>query len=302
MVRAAYLGVILIWSTTPLAIQLSSFDGNYLFAISMRMLIGLSVLYVIYVIMQLKLSSTRSALQVYVISGLGINASMTSVYWGAQFIPSGWVAVIFGLSPITTGLLSALFLNEKNISSFRIVGIAIGLMGLVMIFSTTKELDTYVLWGVLAVFVSTCSHSLSAVLIKRINAPITGAAASLGGLTVAVPILLLSLLVSGDVVPIETPTYVWSSILYLGIIGTAVGFTLYYYILKNLDALRVSMITLITPVIALLLGNVLNNEPLTASTLMGVVLVVSGLAMFQFEKNILHWLKQTSKIRLHFHK
>lgn len=296
-IRVAYLGVILIWSTTPLAIQWSSEGGNYLFAISLRMLIGLSVLFVIFSITQLKLSCTRSAMQCYVVSGLGINVSMTCVYWGAQFIPSGWIAVIFGLSPITTGLLSAFFINEKNISLFKIAGIVTGLLGLIVIFGTSNQLNAQVLWGVLAVFVSTFTHSLSAVLIKRINAPISSAEASLGGLTVAVPILLLSLFVSGKSVPIDMPAYAWSSILYLGVIATALGFTLYYYILKNLEAIRVSMITLITPVIALLLGSTLNNEPLTASILIGVILVVIGLAMFQFDNSILGWLKRTLKIR-----
>ncbi|MFK7816463.1 MAG: DMT family transporter [Gammaproteobacteria bacterium] len=301
-VRAAYIGVVLIWSTTPLAIQWSSESGDYLFAISLRMLIGLSVLYVIFSITQLKLSSARSAMQCYVTSGLGIIVSMTCVYWGAQFIPSGWIAVIFGLSPISTGLLSALFINEKNISSFKVAGMVMGLLGLIVIFGTSNQLNAQVLWGVFAVFVSTFTHSLSAVLIKRINAPISGVEASLGGLTVAVPILLLSLLFSGKAVPIDMPTYAWASILYLGVIATALGFTLYYYILKNLEAIRVSMITLITPVIALLLGGVLNNEPLTASILIGVALVVIGLAMFQFEKNIGYWLRQVLKIRPLMHK
>lgn len=296
-VRAAYLGVILIWSTTPLAIQWSSEGGHYLFAISMRMLIGLSVLYVIFSITQLKLSSTRSAIQSYIISGLGINVSMTCVYWGAQFIPSGWIAVIFGLSPITTGLLSAFFINEKNISLFKIVGIVTGLLGLIIIFGTSNQLNAHVLWGVFAVFVSTCTHSLSAVLIKRINAPISGAEASLGGLTVAVPILLLSLFATGKVIPIDMTAFTWMSILYLGVIATALGFTLYYFILKNLEAIKVSMITLITPVIALLLGSFLNNEPLTASILVGVMLVVIGLAMFQFEKIIVRGLKQILRMR-----
>lgn len=296
-VRAAYIGVVLIWSTTPLAIQWSSETGDYLFAISLRMLIGLSVLYIIFSITHLKLASTRSAIQCYVVSGLGINVSMTCVYWGAQFIPSGWIAVIFGLSPITTGLLSAFFINENNISLFKIAGIATGLLGLIIIFGTSNQLNVQVLWGVFAVFVSTFTHSLSTVLIKRINAPISGFEASLGGLTVAVPILLLSLFFSGKAVPIDMPAYAWASILYLGVIATALGFTLYYYILKNLEAIRVSMITLITPVIALLLGGAMNNEPLTASILIGVVLVVTGLAMFQFEKSIELMLRQAIKIR-----
>ncbi len=298
IIRAAYLGVVLIWSTTPLAIQLSSQGSHYLFALSTRMLIGLSVLSAIFTFTRLKLSYSPSALRVYVISGLGINVSMMCVYWGAQFIPSGWIAVIFGLSPITTGLLSAIFISGNNFSAFRVLGIACGLIGLLIIFGTGSQLNLHALWGIAAVFTSAFAHSLSAVLIKQVNSPISGMEASFGGLSVAAPILLLVFLISGEPLMIEAPISAWVSILYLGVVATALGFTLYYYILKNLDAIRVSMITLITPVIALIIGNVINHEPLSASILFGAVLVSAGLAMFEFEKYFTHWLKRILKHRL----
>ena len=91
--------------------------------------------------------------------------------------------------------------------------------------------------GIAAVFTSAFAHSLSAVFIKRVNSPISGMEASFGGFSVAAPILLLMFLISGEPLMIEAPTSTWVSILYLGVVATALGFTLYYYILKNLDAI-----------------------------------------------------------------
>ena len=137
---------------------------------------------------------------------------------------------------------------------------------------------------------STFAHAVSAVLMKKINAPVSATESTLGGLLIAVPLIMVTFLLSGEDVGGFTAQSV-ISIIYLGAIATAVGFSMYYYILNKLDAVKVSLITLVTPICALLLGSLLNNEPLTFSILLGGALVISGLALFelpgkkQFSKN-----------------
>ena len=200
LVKAAYIGAIIIWSTTPLAIQWSSIGGGYLFGVSARMLIGLLVLYLLFKLIKLSLPMTRSALKVYIVSGMGIFTSMTTVYWGAQFIPSGWIAVMFGLSPIFTGVLSKILYQQKSFSKLQLLGMMCGLVGLITIFGNSNDFNTDAAWGLFAVFISAITHALSAVVIKRINAPLTGVESTLGGLTVAVPLFLMAMLISSEAV------------------------------------------------------------------------------------------------------
>ncbi len=294
IVRAAYLVVILIWSTTPLAIQWSSQGGGYLFGISARLLIGLCVLYAIFKLTRFYFSRTPVAIRVYLLSGVGIYVAMFSVYWGAQFIPSGWIAIVYGLSPIVTGIFARYLLGEKSFSPLRLLGIGSGFSGLLVIFGSSSQLNQDALWGVAAVLVSTVAHALSAVLIKRENAPISGVESTFGGLILATPLFLTTLLIFGQVEIAKVPAQAWASIVYLGVIATALGFSLYYYILRHLAAIRVSMITLITPVTALLLGAVLNGEPLSSSILLGAFLVMSGLALFEFDKLVCRLLRRSS--------
>ena len=294
IVRAAYLVVIFIWSTTPLAIQWSSLGGGYLFGVSARMVIGLGVLYVIFRLARIYFSRTSTAMRVYVLSGVGIYVAMFSVYWGAQFIPSGWIAIVFGLSPIVTGLFAHYLLQEKSFSPLRLLGIGCSFAGLLVIFGGSSELNPDALWGVAAVFLSTVAHALSAVLIKRENAPISGIESTLGGLTLATPLFLTTLLLSGQLEITDVPAQAWASIVYLGIVATALGFSLYYYILKYMAAIQVSMITLITPVTALLLGAMLNDEQLTMSILLGAFLVILGLVLFEFDKLVCRLLQRSS--------
>ena len=292
IIRAAYTAVVLIWSTTPLAIQWSSQGGGYLFGVSARMVIGLCVLYLMFKFTQFGFTRSMDALRVYILSGLGIFVAMFCVYWGAQYIPSGWIAIIFGLSPIMTGVLAHFLLHEKNFSWLRLLGISVGLAGLLIIFGSGNGLSEYAIWGVSAVLLSTFAHSLSAVLIKRVNAPISGVESSFGGLMLATPLFLVSLLAFGktDFAAVTLPA--WMSILYLGVIATALGFSLYYYILQRLAAIQVAMVTLITPVTALLLGAALNNEPLTPSVLLGAFLVMSGLVLFELDSLVWRMLRR----------
>jgi drug/metabolite transporter (DMT)-like permease len=76
------------------------------------------------------------------------------------------------------------------------------------------------------------------------------------------------------------------SIVYLGIIGSVFGFALYYYVLQHVETTRVALITLITPVIAMLLGHGFNGEPLQAEAWVGTTAILSGLLLFEYGQKI----------------
>ena len=112
-VPAAFLGVIVIWSTTPLAIQWSSEGWGYLFGATGRMVLGVLVCVALISVLRHKLPMDRKAWETYIAAGAGIYGAMMSVYWGSQYIPSGLVAVIFGLTPVATAVL-AVFVDKGS--------------------------------------------------------------------------------------------------------------------------------------------------------------------------------------------
>ena len=65
---------------------------------------------------------------------LALNFAMSCVYWAAQYIPSGLISVVFGLSPIATGAMAALWLGERALTPVRLLGIGVGIGGLAIIF------------------------------------------------------------------------------------------------------------------------------------------------------------------------
>ncbi len=95
-IPAAYIAVILIWSTTPLAIQWSSIGAGFSFAVMARMVIGLVLAGLLLAVWRIGLPMHRRARMSYLASGLGIFDAMLCTYWGAQNISSGLVSVLFG--------------------------------------------------------------------------------------------------------------------------------------------------------------------------------------------------------------
>ena len=74
------------------------------------------------------------ACYVYSAAGVAIYGAMLAVYWGAQYIPSGLISVVFGLTPIVTALFAQWLLQEAAFTPWKILGALLGVAGLVSIF------------------------------------------------------------------------------------------------------------------------------------------------------------------------
>ena len=283
-VPAAYAGVILIWSTTPLAIQWSAQGAGFAFAVMGRMLIGLALCLLLMRATRTAFPLTPAARRLYAISGLSLCVSMLLTYWGALHIPSGLISVIFGLSPLATGVFAALWLDERALTPQRVAGLAVALAGLWVIFGQPWPGDGQATLGTAAVVAGMAVQALGLVWVKRLNLRASALAITTGSLGVAVPGFVLAwLLVDAARLPAELAPRTAAAIVYLGVLGSVVGFTLYYFVIRHLDAGRVALITLITPVTALLLGQTLNAESIPARGWTGIALIGAGLALYEWQ-------------------
>ncbi len=279
-VPAAYLGIVLIWATTPLAIKWSSDSSDFLLAISSRMAIGLVFCLLLLVLFRIPMRWDRDALKSYVTAGLGIFAAMMSVYWGAQFIPSGLISVLYGLTPIVIGLFAALWLGEPFFTPSKMIGVLLAIGGLGEIFLPEDASAAINLFGVAGVLMSVTFHSLSSVWVKRIGAQMHPLVLNSGALSIAVPLYITCWLLFGGEMPEQLPQHTMGAILYLAVVGTVLGFNLYFYVLKRVPAMMIGLITLITPVLALLLGQTLNGEQTSLNVWLGTAVILMGLSLY----------------------
>ena len=284
----AYLAVVLIWATTPLAIQWSSDSLSFMAAVVARMALALALALLIHALLQRRLHTYRDHAQIYFAASIGIFPNMPVVYWAAQFIPSGLVAVIFAMSPFVTGLLSILLLKQNPFSARRLLALLLALAGLAMIFAQQMQLQSAAIYGIGGILLSCFLFSFSSVWLKKLTAAHTGIDAfqqATGALLFALPGLLLcwwwmdfSLLDLGLPAAISGKSF--GAVLYLAIMGSLVGSVLFFYVLQRLSPSLVSLITLMTPVLAILLGRWAADESLSAQTLAGVGVVLFGLLLY----------------------
>jgi drug/metabolite transporter (DMT)-like permease len=283
-VPIAYLSIIVIWSTTPLGIKWSGEGVGYEFGVASRMFIGLALLLGLMLLRKMPLPWDRDSRLVYLTGGLSMFLAMASVYWAAQYIPSGWISVIFGISPIMTGLLAIMILREDSFSEGRLVGMIIGLVGLCVIFLEGMEFHEAAWLGVLGVIFSTIAQPAGAVVLKKLKPALPAISITSGSLIIATPLFALNWWLFGPDFPAAVDDRTILSIGYLAIAGTGIGFPLYFYVLKHLSAGHVSLITLVTPVTALLLGAWLNGEIITSQVWAGTLLIMLGLFVHEHRK------------------
>ena len=117
-IYVVFLSVVAIWSTTPLMIQWSTLGSSFNFGVASRMLIGLIICLLLLVIRKQKISRSRIAISNYIYAGLGVFVTMSLVYFSSQTVPSGIISVVFGLTPIITGVF-ALFLLKESFFKFH---------------------------------------------------------------------------------------------------------------------------------------------------------------------------------------
>ncbi len=281
-VWAAYLGVVVIWATTPLSIKWGSEGVGPWFSATGRMLIGAALCLALLRLLGARLPWHAQARRTYLAAGLGIYGAMQTTYWSAQFIPSGLMSVIFGLAPIATALMARLWLGEHSLTAARLLGLLLGLAGLTVIFGESLQLGPAAHLGIAGIVVAVLVHSASAVWVKRLATGLPALAVTTGGLLCSLPLFLATWIIRDGVLPQAVSLRAGAAIVYTGIFGSALGFSLYYYVLKHLEASRVALITLITPVLALVLGQVFNHERIPWQVLAGAALISLALVCYQW--------------------
>ncbi len=236
--------------------------------------------------MRYKIPLHSKALLAYLASGIGIYVAMLFGYWGAMYIPSGWISVIWGLSPIFTGILAQRVLGEKNLVWNRILGALLGVAGLAVIFLHSTSLGKNATFGVFLLLTGILGQTGTAVWIKQIKADVNGLVMSAAGLLVCIPMFVLSWWLFDGHLPEQVAGRTVASIFYLAFFGSVIGFSAYYFLLNKVEASRVSLVTLITPVTALLLGHYFNQEALGFSVIIGTAMILSGLFSYEWGEKI----------------
>jgi drug/metabolite transporter (DMT)-like permease len=292
---AAFVSVIIIWSTTPLAIKWSALGAGFSFAVFARMAISVVLCAALLAVLRIRLPLHRRALHSYVASGTSMWGTIALAYWSSQYVSSGMISVLFGLSPLITSLGAMLWLKGESVTASKLAGMLLGLAGLVLVFRGGLGLDEGAMLGLVALFLAVVCQALGLVWIKRVGDDSPPLATTFGSLVVGLPLFFAAWWLADGQWPDALPDRAAAAIIYLGTVGSVLGFMLYYYMIKHWDTGRIALIALITPVLALLLGHGLNNEAVLPQVWFGTAFILLGLGLHSWGAQWLDYLSAARK-------
>jgi drug/metabolite transporter (DMT)-like permease len=202
------------------------------------------------------------------------------VYVGETVIASGLVAVLWAVFPIFVALGGSLVLKTEPLSARKWLGIGVSFGGVATLFATElAAVDARAVEMGLLVLLAPASVSVSTLLIKQ------RASGSSSLLLNRDAMFLGAAVLAAVAFAFESPLEVtWTpaaiaSVGYLALAGTVVTFGTYMWLLRYVSAYRLSLTSFVIPVVALILGAAVGDEPLGARTLLGTALVLGGLAL-----------------------
>lgn len=279
----SYILVVAIWSTTPLAITFSSGSVSFIAAVTLRMFTAALIAVVICKIAKIRVPLDKTSILAYLSGSIGVFGGLTLVYWGSAYVSSGLISILFGLTPIISAVLAAMIMKERFLTAKKLLGIIVAIVGLSLVFASNIS-ATSGGYGVLVILAAVLLFNVSTICVKLTGSDLHPLGQTTGTLIASSIMYLFAWLVLDGVIPTEISTINLVSILYLAIGGSVLGFIAYYFVLQKMNVVSVGLITLMTPVFAMLLGVFINNEQVIEQQWIGLAVVTLGLALFVLSK------------------
>lgn len=276
-----FITLCLIWSSTWVVLKVGLWKLPPFLAAGIRFLLGFVLLLVYARVKKIPLAlNARSHLFYISFSLINFTGGYAFVYWGQQYIPSALGSILFSVMPFYVLFFSIWMLPDDKINLRKLSGVILGFIGVLIIFRDNlylADFDLMVLLGMLAVVTAPAFSSLGTIMGKKARKTMHPIALNtMPMFYTALSFLGLSLIFERNTSPVFDFLAIFS-LIYLAVLGTAIAFVLYFWMLKSNSAVIMSMITFITPPLALFWGWLLLDEPVTHFLLLGMAFILGGI-------------------------
>src|SRR5581483_6913666 len=194
----------------------------------------------------------------------------TLIAWGEKHIDSGVAAIANASVPIFVAILAIRFKPSERSTGLKLVGIVLGLAGVGVLAGVHPEGGWWAVAGTLAVVAASLSYAAGGLYGQHVVARVQG------------PVMAAAGLVYGALVQLPDHAPGWKavgSVVGLAVAGTAIAQLILFRMLRLFGAARLSLVTYLLPAFALFYGALILDEPLRASALAGLALILCGVAL-----------------------
>lgn len=280
-----YLLVCLIWGSTWLVIRIGLESLTPVFSAGLRFSLAAVILYGFIKLKGYKLQLDKISVIIYILMGMfSFVVSYGLVYWGETHISSSMASILFAAYPFFVAIFSKLFIPSENLNAGKVFGIILGFTGIVIIFSNDLDFGfSYNMMGMAAVIISAFVQGVIAVIIKKYGKHLHPLTMNFIPLIIAGIVMTIYGMATEDMTHLKFDWRALFSITYLAVFGTIMAFTTYYWLMRRISVVLLSLNSFITPIIAVILGYIFLGEILSINDLLGTLLVLMGILFANFK-------------------
>jgi drug/metabolite transporter (DMT)-like permease len=282
----AFILLALIWGSSFLFIRIAVRQITPLDLVTLRVFFGSVGIAAIALLTRADLRMPKRAIGLLiVIASVNTTIPFLLISWGEVSINSGLAAVLNSTTPIFSLLIAHVYLHDEPITGPRLGGVIVGFLGVLILLSNSMA-GAGIQWAHLAgegaVVAASLFYGIGAVMIRRSLRDVPSITTSTWVLWIStIQCVILSLVFSPIPLGSLHGETVFAAV-WLGLLGSAVAYVLYYFLITNWGASHATLVTYVVPAIGLVLGALFLSEAVTWRVVAGFALIVGGIGMASF--------------------
>jgi drug/metabolite transporter (DMT)-like permease len=193
---------------------------------------------------------------------------------GEEEIASSLAGILVASAPIFTALLAVWVDHEERSHGWRLVGVLAGIVGVALLLGVDVGGDSAALAGALMVLLASLGYAIGGFYLKRRFAEVQPIGVVTGTMSMSALMLLPWVLLE---LPAASPGLgPLAAVAALGVLGTGIAFVIFYTLIATVGPAKASIVAYVAPVFSIFYGVALLDEPFTAGTAGGVLLILAG--------------------------
>jgi drug/metabolite transporter (DMT)-like permease len=283
-----WLVLCLIWGSTWIVIKIGLNDLPPIGFAGVRFLLATLILLPILYLRKIPLPKSADEWRLLAITGvLQFSINYSLIFWGEQYITSGLTAVLQASISIFGLLLAWIFLPNEHITKTKISAVMLGIAGVAVIFWDQLAVqDAAAFMGSVAIVIAAYTASQAAILVKAKGGGLHPATMLFGQMLCGLPpVIAYSLIVEGNPLNYHWTWQAIAAVLYLTLVGTIAAFWLFYWLLEKVESTFAMLISVVTPLIAVILGWLILDERMPVQTFAGGLLILGSIALIVVRRN-----------------
>jgi drug/metabolite transporter (DMT)-like permease len=275
-----FLALGLMWGSSYLFIKIAVTDFGTFTLVAVRLGIGAALLWTVLQLRGQPLPRQRRIYgHLFVMGLINITMPFLLITWAEQSVESSLAAVLTSMVPLFTVVLAPLFIHDEPLRVNAVAGLAIGFIGVVILTSRELTGTGSSVIADLALVLAALSYGAGAVYSRR----------NVRGVAPLIPAVFqvtFAFIVSGTIaLLLEHP---WTArpgaqsvfaIVWLGLLGSGAAYLAFFRLLSRWGATRTTLVAYVLPVVGIILGFLVLQEPLDGRIIVGTALVIGGIGL-----------------------